>query len=80
MKSNKLPKSDSITELAKFWDTHDLTDVEGELEEVTQPPFERSPLIKAHKRLARECAKLNPNEEKKLAEEGLAEDLEQWPA
>lgn len=31
-------------------------------------------------RLARECAKLDPTFEQQLAEEGLAEDLEQWPA
>ena len=30
-------------------------------------------------RLARECAKLDPDFEKSLAEEGLAEDLEEWP-
>jgi len=30
-------------------------------------------------RLARECAKLDPDFEKYLAEEGLAEDLEEWP-
>ena len=30
-------------------------------------------------RLARECAKLDPHFEQQLAE-GLAEDLEQWPA
>jgi Arc/MetJ-type ribon-helix-helix transcriptional regulator len=30
-------------------------------------------------RLARECAKLDPAEEKQLAEEGLAEDLSKWP-
>ena len=30
-------------------------------------------------RLARECAKLDPAEEKELAEEGLAEDLPEWP-
>jgi Arc/MetJ-type ribon-helix-helix transcriptional regulator len=30
-------------------------------------------------RLARECAKLDPQIEQQLAEEGLAEDLEQWP-
>lgn len=30
-------------------------------------------------RLARECAKLDPAFEKSLAEEGLAEDLEEWP-
>jgi Arc/MetJ-type ribon-helix-helix transcriptional regulator len=31
-------------------------------------------------RLARECAKLDPEAEKALAEEGLSEDLERWPA
>lgn len=30
-------------------------------------------------RLARECAKLDPAFEKALAEEGLSEDLPQWP-
>jgi metal-responsive CopG/Arc/MetJ family transcriptional regulator len=30
-------------------------------------------------RLARECAKLDPRQEQQLADEGLAEDLEQWP-
>jgi Arc/MetJ-type ribon-helix-helix transcriptional regulator len=30
-------------------------------------------------RLARECAKLDPREEKALAEEGLETDLETWP-
>ena len=30
-------------------------------------------------RLARECAKLDPAEEKRLAEESLAEDLSKWP-
>lgn len=30
-------------------------------------------------RLARECAKLDPSFEQKLAEEGLSEDLAEWP-
>lgn len=41
MKKSKLPSSDSIRELAQFWDAHDLTDFEDELEEVTQPVFRR---------------------------------------
>ena len=32
-----------------------------------------------HSRLARECAKLDPAFEKALAEEGLSEELSQWP-
>lgn len=30
-------------------------------------------------RLARECAKLDPSTEKAMAEEGMDEELEQWP-
>ena len=41
MKARKLPKTDSIRELATFWDTHDLTDFQDELEEVTEPVFVR---------------------------------------
>jgi metal-responsive CopG/Arc/MetJ family transcriptional regulator len=33
----------------------------------------------ARTRLARECSKLNPQEEKALAEEGLAGGAETWP-
>jgi Arc/MetJ-type ribon-helix-helix transcriptional regulator len=31
-------------------------------------------------RLARECAKLDPEDEKALADEGLSGDAERWPA
>ena len=37
----RLPQTDSIQELAKFWDTHDLTDFEDELEEVSERAFDR---------------------------------------
>jgi Arc/MetJ-type ribon-helix-helix transcriptional regulator len=33
----------------------------------------------ARTRLARESAKLNPREEKRLADEGLANDFASWP-
>jgi hypothetical protein len=46
MKKSKLPKTDSIQELAEFWDTHDLTDFEEELEEVAEPVFVRGTAIK----------------------------------
>jgi CopG antitoxin of type II toxin-antitoxin system len=36
---NQLPQTDSIQELAQFWDTHDLTDFENDLEEVSEPVF-----------------------------------------
>ena len=46
--TRKLPRTDSIRALAKFWDSHDLTDFEDELEEVTQPVFVRDTPIKVH--------------------------------
>jgi hypothetical protein len=46
MKKAKLPKTDSIQELAEFWGTHDLTDFEDELEEVAEPVFVRGTAIK----------------------------------
>ena len=46
MKKSKLPKTDSIQELAEFWDTHDLTDFEDDLEEVAEPVFVRGAAIK----------------------------------
>jgi len=35
----QIPDTDSIEELARFWDTHDLTDFEDQMEEVTEHPF-----------------------------------------
>jgi cystathionine gamma-lyase len=40
MKRPKIPKTDSIQELAEFWDAHDLTDFEDELEEVPERVFQ----------------------------------------
>lgn len=45
MNADKIPRTDSIQELARFWDTHDLTDYEGELEEVEGPVFERRRIV-----------------------------------
>jgi hypothetical protein len=42
MRAKKLPNTDSIQELAKFWDTHDLTDFAQALEEAGEPVFARS--------------------------------------
>jgi hypothetical protein len=64
MSQQKLPETDSISELAQFWDTHDVTDFEHELEEVTEPVFQhetnvtirfglRPEEVKAIKKLAR---------------------------
>ena len=40
MKTKRIPKTDSIRELARFWDTHEVTEFESELEEVTEQVFE----------------------------------------
>ncbi len=44
----KLPRTDSIRALAKFWDSHDLTDFEEELEEVTEQVFAHGAPIHVH--------------------------------
>jgi hypothetical protein len=43
---NDIPHIDSIQELVRFWDTHDLTDFDDQLEEVTEPVFEREAVVK----------------------------------
>ncbi len=45
-KKGKLPRTDSIQELAKFWDSHDSADFADELEEVTNPVFARDDSIR----------------------------------
>ena len=39
----KIPETDSIRELAEFWDTHDVTEFADQLEEVGKPVFARRP-------------------------------------
>ncbi|QTA80186.1 Toxin-antitoxin system, antitoxin component, CopG-like [Desulfonema limicola] len=41
-----IPKTDSIKELEQFWDTHDLTDYEDQLEEVADTVFESKNTIR----------------------------------
>ena len=41
MRSERIPNTDSIEELASFWDAHDVTDFEDELEEVRSRVFSR---------------------------------------
>jgi len=48
MSPDNISQTDSIQELARFWDTHDVTDFEDELEEVTEPVFEREAVVKIH--------------------------------
>ncbi|WP_107668629.1 CopG family antitoxin [Cyanothece sp. BG0011] len=77
MNSNQIPKTDSIEELANFWDSHDLTDFEDQLEEVKDPVFEREALI---------SISLQPHEMAKIKEiakaQGINYDdlIKQWVA
>ena len=48
MMKEPLPQTDSIEALARFWDTHDLTDFASELEEVTELLFERDIVLAIH--------------------------------
>ncbi len=50
MKPPMIPNTDSIDLLANFWDTHDVTDFEDQLEEVAETVFERKPetVIRVH--------------------------------
>jgi predicted phosphatase len=41
MKPAKMPKFDSIKEMATYWDEHDLTDFEDALHEVDEAVFDR---------------------------------------
>lgn len=38
----KIPDTDSIREMAEFWDTHEVTAFDDELEEGSEPVFARA--------------------------------------
>ena len=72
MNDERTPETDSIEELARFWGSHDLTDFEDQLEEVTEPAFQREPGVKL-------SIRLNPTELESLrrlaSERGLEETV-----
>ena len=79
-----IPKTDSIGELAQFWDTHDLTDFDDELEEAGNHVFERLPanavavpLSDAERRAVKEIAEARGVEEVALIREWVREKLRQ---
>ena len=83
MKTSKMPHTDSIEELAQFWDTHDLTDLEEELEEVEDKVFERRPetVVSLHLQpqeaeAVRRVAKARGVEEAALLREWVLEKLQ----
>ena len=75
MKTHKLLQTDSLQELARFWDTHDLTDFEDELEEVAEPVFRRDAAITLHLQSSEAEAVRQIAKSKGLAETDL---IRQW--
>jgi len=80
---SKTPQIDSSEELAKFWDTQDLADFEGDLEEVEEPVFERRTEAVMRIRLPtrqaaalRRLAKSKGMDEASLIEEWVTEKLQ----
>jgi len=64
-----------IEQLDRFVSKHLFRNRSQAIQEAVEEKLER---IK-RTRLAKECAKLDPSFEKAIAEEGLSEDLSQWP-
>lgn len=68
MKKAKIPKTDSIKELANFFQTHELADFEDELVEVREPVFVRRTGLRIH---------LEPHELKEIKELAEAQGVPQ---
>ena len=41
LKGLRKKKKGEVEELARFWDTHEITEFEGQLEEVAEPVFQK---------------------------------------
>jgi len=79
----RIPNTDSIQELAEFWDTHSVTDFDDQLEEVSEPVFARQlgyavrvPLTAQERRALRRIAASRGVEEAALIREWVKEKLE----
>lgn len=48
MNGPTIPLTDSIKELAEFWDTHDITDFDEQMEEVERPVFQQGTTVRVH--------------------------------
>jgi hypothetical protein len=76
----KIPTTDSIEELTAFWQHHDLTDFEDELEEVLAPAFRRAhvvgvPLTDDERQAIRDAAASRGIDESALIREWITEKL-----
>ena len=79
MNSKKMPQTDLIQELAQFWDTHDLTDFEAELEEVHEPVFNFQVTVSLtleEVRIVTDIAKARGILPRELIQEWVAEHIE----
>ena len=78
MKPKRIPQTDSIQELAEFWDTHDLTDFEGELEEIQDPVFQPGvtiPLTPSDATVVNAIAKARGISPRALIQEWISEHI-----
>jgi hypothetical protein len=86
IRKHGLPNTDSIEELAVFWDSHDLTDFADELEEVNERVFGRAKktslsidLQPAEARHLKEIADSNGLKETAIVRQWILERLHQFP-
>lgn len=80
MSTSRLPQIDSIEELARFWDTHEITEFEDELEEVSERVFQRDTDITVHLEVGdvkalRELARLRGIPDSELIREWVLEKI-----
>lgn len=78
----QIPKTDSIEELARFWDEHDLMDFLDEVEEVRSPVFKRTdvvrvPLTSTERDALKKLAGLEGVDESALIHKWIKERLHQ---
>jgi hypothetical protein len=84
MKRSAIPNTDSLAELARFWDCHELTDFSDELEEVTEPVFAASaetslriPLRPAEARHLSELAKSKGVKQSTIVRRWIAQKIKE---
>jgi hypothetical protein len=79
----RIPTTDSIQELADFWDTHSVTDFDDQIEEVSEPVFGRQlantvrvPLSAEERQAVRRMAASRGLQEAALIREWVKEKLQ----
>lgn len=80
--NTRIPRTDSIQELAAFWQNHDVTDFEDELQEVQEAAFQRPdvvgvPLTTDERQALRQAAARRGVAEAELIHEWVKERLGQ---